>query len=91
MEIFVSKKYKWQLRPLHNSLNKIIKANILPYRKVSYTVVFNENGTVTKDFEEYDDVLKFLLEEKIYKQNRFPYDILNVIEFIDKGYSIYFY
>lgn len=81
MEMFVrsKKKFKWD------------EGNIIPRRVPEYTLIWSEHGyCVDKKFENYLDLVNFLAKEKIYKQERFP-DCINIPDFINQGFSIYFY
>lgn len=81
MEMFVriNKKLKW------------VEGKIIPQRVPVYRLIWSENGySVDKKFENYLDLVDFLLKEKIYKQERFP-ECINVSDFISQGFSIYFY
>jgi hypothetical protein len=79
MEIYVSKK--------RNSIIKKIKTK----ESFSYDLNFHENGYVSKEhFQTYSELFKRLRNENIYLQNKFPYMLLDIDEFIKIGFSIYY-
>lgn len=81
MEIFVrhKKKLKWE------------SGSIIPRCVPEYRLIWSEHGYCTEEkFNDYLDLVNFLIKDKIYKQNYFP-TCINIREFIEKGFSIYFY
>ncbi len=79
MEIYVTKK--------KNNLIRKAKTKE-PY---SFYLNFHEHGyVVQKSFKSFSDICDLLIKEKIYKQEYFPKDLLNMEEFIMKGFSIYY-
>lgn len=56
-----------------------------------YVLCYEENGYCHTERFDYDGIMKFLREEKIYKQNYFPEDLIDKREFIEEGFNIYFY
>lgn len=79
MEIYVSRK--------RNSIIKKIKTK----ESFSYDLNFHENGyVVSEHFEQYGKLFKRLKDNNIYLQNKFPYILLDIEEFIKIGFSIYY-
>lgn len=81
MEIFVKreKKLKWE------------NGSIIPKRVPEYRLIWSEHGYCTEEiFNDYLELVNFLAKGKVYKQNSFP-TCINIAEFIEKGFSVYFY
>lgn len=79
MEIYVTKKK-----------NALIK-KLITKESYSFNLNYHEHGyVVEKSFDCFSNILNMLTKEKIYKQEYFPKSLLDVNEFITKGFSIYY-
>ena len=61
------------------------------YKKTKYELVFSEHGyAVIEKFEDKYDIFKRLSDKPLYKQDKFPHGLIDVNEFIEKGFSLYY-
>lgn len=66
------------------------KKEIFKFRNHKYILVLNDSGYVTEEyFYSEEELYKRLTEKPLYRSKYFPWKLLSVRQFIDRGFSIY--